>query len=245
MLYTNKELQAIDQRYQAENALLNAIGRGNQDEAMDALIRYGKIMHSPSQNIFREAETSLSDFKNKVRTMNTLFRKTIEDHMVHPIHIHEYSSRFGMEIERAADEQTLVALILDMVKTYCSLVKNYSLSQYSKTIRDAVLYIHLHLYAPLSTADIAKAQNISPNYLSNQFKTEVGLTITDYIQKNRIQMAIKLLETTDVSIQDLAFRVGIEDASYFSKQFKKQVGLSPLQYQKTLRTTRKKTPPSK
>ena len=48
-------------------------------------------------------------------------------------------------------------------------------------------------------------------------------------------MAIKLLNTTDLSIQEIASRVGIEDASYFSKQFKKQIGMSPAKYQKLVR----------
>lgn len=235
--YTNEEMQIIDQRYQAENALLSAIGRGNQKEAVDALMAYGKLMKSPSQKAFPTSPDPLRDFKNSIHTMNTLFRKTIEDHMVHPIYINEYSARFGTKIELAANTSDLTAIIVEMIRKYCSLVKNYSLANYSKTVRDAILYIHLHLCAPLFTKDIAKAQNLSPNYLSSQFKEEVGSTITDYIQRKRIEMALKYLNTTELPIAEIAFRIGIEDASYFSKQFKKQIGMSPLQYQKMIRKT--------
>ena len=233
--YTNEEMLLIDQRYQAENALLSAIAKGNQKEAINALVDYGHLMQSPSQKAFPTSTDPLRDFNNSIHTMNTLFRKTIEDNMVHPIYINEYSTRFDVKIELAANNSDLEAIIIEMIRKYCSLVKNYSLATYSKTVRDAILYIHLHLCAPLFTKDIAKAQNLSPNYLSNQFKAEVGLTITDYIQKRRIEMALKYLNTTELPIAEIAFRIGIEDASYFSKQFKKQIGMSPLQYQKIIR----------
>lgn len=233
--YTNEEMLLIDQRYQAENALLSAIAKGSHQEAINALVDYGHLMQSPSQKAFPTSIDPLRDFKNSIHTMNTLFRKTIEDNMVHPIYINEYSTRFSAKIELADNNSDLVAIITEMIKKYCFLVKNYSLATYSKTVRDAILYIHLHLCAPLFTKDIAKALNLSPNYLSNQFKAEVGLTITDYIQKRRIEMALKYLNTTELPIAEIAFRIGIEDASYFSKQFKKQIGMSPLQYQKMVR----------
>lgn len=235
IFYTNEEMLLIDQRYQAEKMLLKAIEKGNQKEAVNALISYGHLMQSPSQKAFPTSSDPLRDFKNSIHTMNTLFRKTVENRMVHPIYINEYSTRFSVKIELAANTSDLTAIIIQMIKKYCSLVKNYSLATYSKTIQDAILYIHLHLCAPLSTRDLAKAQNLSPNYLSNQFKTEIGSTISEYIQKKRIEMALKYLNTTELSIAEIAFRIGIADVSYFSKQFKKQTGMSPLQYKKMIR----------
>ena len=231
----NREMNLIDQRYQAENNLLNAIAKGDVDEAITAFEAYGELMKSPLQKVYPSSCDSFRDFKNSVHTMNTLFRKAIEDNHVHPIYIHEYSSRFAYKIEKAETMDALLPIILEMVKKYCYLTKNYSLAKYSATIKNAILYIQINLCGPLSTIDISKNQNISPNYLSNQFKAEVGYTITDYIRKHRIDRALKLLSTTELSVQDISSQVGIEDASYFSKQFKKEIGMSPLQYQKMLR----------
>jgi AraC-like DNA-binding protein len=231
----NREMHLIDQRYQAENALLSAISIGNLDAVANALYAYNALMQSPLQKSFPTSTDSNRDFKNSVHTMNTLFRKAIENNQVHPIYIHEYSSRFGYQIEKAETVDELVTLISEMVKKYCYLAKNYSLAMYSVTVKNAILYLNINLCAPLSTKDIAAHLNISPNYLSTQFKTETGLTITDYIRTRRIEMAVKLLNTTELSVQDIASQVGIDDASYFSKQFKQQIGMSPLEYQKMLR----------
>ena len=80
--------------------------------------------------------------------------------------------------------------------------------------------------------DIAKALNITPNYLSNQFRKETGSTISDYIRRHRIDAALRLLNTTDLSIQEIGERIGIGDSSYFSHQFKSIVGMSPMEYRK-------------
>lgn len=231
----NREMNLIDQRYQAENHLLKAIASGNFDLAIAAFQNYGELMKSPLQKIYPSSCDSFRDFKNSIHTMNTLFRKAVEENQVHPIYIHEYSSRFAYTIEKAETMDELLSIIFEMVKKYCYLVKNYSLAKYSGTVKKAILYIQINLCGPLSTIDIAKKQNISPNYLSNQFKAEVGCTITDYIRSHRIDRALKLLSTTELSIQDIASQIGIEDASYFSKQFKKEIGMSPLQYQKMIR----------
>ena len=231
----NREMNLIDQRYQAENNLLKAIASGNNELAIVAFKNYGELMKSPLQKIYPSSCDSFRDFKNSIHTMNTLFRKAVEENQVHPIYIHEYSSRFAYTIEKAETMDELLSIIFEMVKKYCYLVKNYSLTKYSGTVKKAILYIQINLCGPLSTMDIATKQNISPNYLSNQFKLEVGCTITDYIRSHRINRALKLLSTTELSIQDIASQIGIDDASYFSKQFKKEVGISPLQYQKMIR----------
>jgi len=95
-----------------------------------------------------------------------------------------------------------------------------------------MLYIDLNLANPISTREIAADQFLSPNYLSARFHEETGKTVSDFILEKRIKMACKLLRTSKRSVQEVATAVGIGDASYFSKQFRKIMGVSPLRYQK-------------
>jgi YesN/AraC family two-component response regulator len=60
------------------------------------------------------------------------------------------------------------------------------------------------------------------------------MPIHKYINSLRIQAAIKLLNTSFISIQDIAAHVGIDDCNYFTKVFKKEVGLTPSEYRKNL-----------
>ena len=228
----NREMQLIDARYRAENSLLDAIASGDETCAFQAIMDYGALMQSPTQKAVPTSADSIRDFKNSVHTMNTLFRKAIERNHVHPIYIHESSSDFGVRIEKAETMETLALLIIEMIQRYCYLSQKYSVAVYSEPIRRAMLYIDLNLANPISTKEIAADQFLSPNYLSTRFHEETGKTISDFILEKRIKMACKLLKTTKQSIQEVAASVGIGDASYFSKQFKKIMGVSPLQYQK-------------
>ena len=228
----NREMQLIDNRYRAENVLLDAIASGDEACAFQAIIDYGALMQSPTQKAVPTSSDGVRDFKNSVHTMNTLFRKAIERNHVHPIYIHESSSDFGVRIEQAQTMELLALLIVEMIRRYCYLSQKYSVAVYSEPIRKAMLYIDLNLANPISTKEIAADQFLSPNYLSTRFHEETGKTISDFILEKRIKMACKMLRTTKRSVQEVAMSVGIGDASYFSKQFKKIMGISPLQYQK-------------
>ena len=77
--------------------------------------------------------------------------------------------------------------------------------------------------------------SVNASYLSSLFRREMGMTLTDYVNGRRIDTALKLLNTTDIQIQDIAYYVGIEDVNYFTRIFKKKIGVSPTEYKKSIR----------
>ncbi len=70
----------------------------------------------------------------------------------------------------------------------------------------------------------------SPNYLGIAFKRAYGLSIASYLGRVRVAEAKRLMDQTDLMVYEIAFRVGFEDQHYFSKTFKKYVGVSPSDY---------------
>ena len=70
------------------------------------------------------------------------------------------------------------------------------------------------------------------SYLSEQFKAYVGMTFIDYLVKTRFEKAKVLMRDSDMSMNEIAERVGYEDYSHFSKLFKKHEGYSPVEYRK-------------
>lgn len=236
----NRQMQLIADRYAAEERLLSAIAAGDEDGAITAYMAYGELMRGSQQKLVPTSDDPLRDFKNSVLITNTLFRKAIEGNYVHPIYIHESSSFFGAEIEKAKSVDELIVILKDMVHVYCQLVKQCSLAAYTPVVRKALLYIDMNLASPISTKEIAQDQFLSPNYLSTRFKQEVGISISDYLLERRVKLACQLLSTTSFTIQDVAAKTGMGDASYFSKQFKRVVGLSPMRYKKDSRPDKSK-----
>ena len=231
----NRQMKLISDRYQAEERLLSAVAAGDEEGTIAAFQSYASLMQDPEQEERPTSSDSLRDFKNSILVINTLFRKAVESASIHPIYIHESSSFFGAAIEQAGTMDQLYDLIREMVHVYCSLVRECSLSGYSSAVRNALLYIDMNLASAISTKDIAGNQFLTPNYLSTRFKQEVGISISEYLIKRRITLACRLLSTSHLSIQTIAGKIGMGDASYFSKQFKRIMGLSPLQYKKAMK----------
>ena len=232
----NRQMQLIADRYAAEDRLLAAVASGDEEAVFAAYRAYGELMQDPQQENAHASADSLRDFKNSVLITNTLFRKAIESSAVHPIYLHEASSYFGSAIEAAQTMEELQILIQDMVLVYCQLVRECSLAAYSDTIQKALLYIDMNLASPISTRDIAQDQFLTPNYLSSRFKQEVGVSISDYLLNRRVRLACQLLSTTQLSMQEVAAKTGMGDASYFSKQFKRIIGQPPLKYRRLSRS---------
>lgn len=117
---------------------------------------------------------------------------------------------------------------------------NYSFSQIidmgsarkkqSSSVDAARAYIHMHFAEDITREEVARHVCLAPEYFAKQFKKEYGTTIKDYINMCRANAARDLLKTTDLSITEIAGRVGFSDSSYFTVVFKKIMGASPSEF---------------
>lgn len=94
--------------------------------------------------------------------------------------------------------------------------------------------IQYDLTADLKLKTIAEKLNVNSSYLSTLFHKELGCTLTDYINSQRIERGIHLLRMTAKPIQEIAAECGMHDVNYFIKLFKKQTGFTPNRYREHL-----------
>jgi AraC-like DNA-binding protein len=214
----------VEQRYRTEKELLQYISAGDRKAALEAARKFISAPFEP------RLTSTLREQKSLLITANTLFRKAIEPNEIHPIFLHEISSKFVNYIENALSETALDQLYEKMIREYCLLVKTKSTKQYSHCVRQTLYFIDFNLDAKINLSDLAEKYNVSVPYLSNLFKKEVGTTIIKYINKLRIERAKTLLNSSSLSIQDIAIHVGIYDHNYFTKVFKKEVGVAPTDF---------------
>lgn len=97
-------------------------------------------------------------------------------------------------------------------------------------ITDVKRYINENLVEDLTVSGIAAHFYLSPNYFSRLFKRIAKEGCNEYIIRKRIEKAKHLLGTTNLKVGRIAYDVGYQDVNYFSLAFKKQTGVSPLQY---------------
>ena len=102
----------------------------------------------------------------------------------------------------------------------------------SPMILSVLQYINLNIYDSFKISDLAQRFFISESALRRNFKNELGINITEYINKRKIALA-KIFLGADIPISDIAHRLGFFDASHFHRVFKKFVGATPKQYQES------------
>lgn len=102
--------------------------------------------------------------------------------------------------------------------------------QPSKLVTDVANYIQHHLSEPITAEDIAKELYLSRPYLSRKFIAETGESLTDFILKEKISEAKRLLRYSDKSLTAIGNFLGFSSQGHFSRVFKRYTGLTPGEY---------------
>ncbi len=220
-------IQMLERRYNAENALMNAVSQGLYHKAE---MLFSNI--KPSKALETRIDDPVRNAKNFMIILNTLLRKAAEKGSVHILYIDSVSSDFAHKIEASETLEEIDELFYYMIKKYCRLVNKHSRKNYSLLVQKAILHIDADITADLSLKNLANILGVNPSYLSTLFKKEVGLSLTEYVNKQRTEKAKQLLKSTDFQIQQIAQNCGILDVNYFTKIFKKYAGTTPNKYRK-------------
>jgi len=91
-------------------------------------------------------------------------------------------------------------------------------------------YMAANLHHSISTEDMARLIHMQPTYFIRRFKDAYGLPPVAYLGRLRLHKAMELLVTTDRPIEQISCSVGIQDAAYFARFFKKHCGITPSEY---------------
>jgi two-component system response regulator YesN len=91
-------------------------------------------------------------------------------------------------------------------------------------------YIHANYSGNLTMADVAERFCFHPNYFSGAFHEMIGVSFSDYVTSLRLREAVRLLQESSLSIRVIAEAVGYTSQSYFQRVFKKEVGITPMEY---------------
>lgn len=148
----------------------------------------------------------------------------------------------AMEKEYLGYELTVKGLLLQILG---ELVKSriYSESENTKTdyskrtrqLKNSLRFIHTNYNRTVTLTELANEAGMSPKYFCRFFKDMVNRTPIDYLNFYRIERACQSLTSSEKSITEIALDCGFGDLSYFIKTFKKHKGLSPKQYQKSIK----------
>ena len=214
----------LEDRYDIERQLMQAVSNGQVPKA--------ELIFTTLSKYQFEARTTnaLRNTKNYLIILNTLLRVAARNGDVPPFHIDKLSSSYAYKIESTTSANSGITMMKEMVRKYCLLVKNHSMKGYSLLIRKVLTQIDYDVTADLGLKNLASQLNVNPSYLSTLFKKETGSTLTEYVNQKRIEHAVFLLNSSSLQIQMIAQYSGIPDVNYFTKTFKKIIGITPKEY---------------
>ncbi|MCL6601261.1 MAG: helix-turn-helix domain-containing protein [Paenibacillus sp.] len=133
-------------------------------------------------------------------------------------------------IEDLQDYRAVVTAIGDALIDFVERVSKSKRKHLSKSIATCQEYIFNHLYENIPMSVLAEKVGLNENYLSQLFKKETGLKITQFIHQEKVEEAKKLLELTSDPITYIATKLNFYDQTHFIKIFKRYTGFTPKQY---------------
>ncbi len=133
---------------------------------------------------------------------------------------------------KTAENYLLTSLLIEL--TQQAVQGNERSSHEDRDVKlTAILeWVRIHLTTDLSLQTVAHEFNYSREHLARFFKKQMGMTLREYIHKNRIDRAKGLLCQSDANIREIAHRLGFEDEKYFMKLFKRYENMSPGAYRR-------------
>ncbi len=154
---------------------------------------------------------------------------------------YDYNVSQNMEtIDLISDFQSLDTI--PDLKLWClqiieTVTRSISESREKKTnslIHKAINFIKDNFKKDITLEDVSKEVNISPHYFSKLFKDEMGENFIDYLTTLRINTAKEIMKSSLMSVKEICYEIGYGDPNYFSRIFKKVVGVTPTEYRDSI-----------
>ena len=181
----------------------------------------------------RVAKDPLRSLKNITLSYNTLYFVSALSGGMDPLIGHYMAEKYAIMIEYTDNEEDLWKIHEEMLFRYASRenrLHNKGLDTLSRKIN---VYIDNNFMEDINNDSLASHFNISKEHMMRTYKKETGDTINNYIVAKRIKEAKDLLLLSDLSMTEIAFRIGFKNSQYFSNSFKKNTGFSPKDYRKS------------
>ena len=204
-----------------------ALTNNNEEDALAAADRFYQSVCS-SQNISSSQVRDLY-FKYLVK----LDEISMSNHI-------SLWQREGLESESIWEGIMDCAALKTLHQFFCEKIKLYFSRLASNKDENPVVfqikeYLHQNYAVPsLSVPDISEHVRLSPTYVCTLFKNETGQTLNQYLTDYRIKMSKQFLSDPLYKITDISAKVGYSDGNYYSKAFRKIVGLSPSEYREKM-----------
>lgn len=219
--------QEVHNTYRTEQTLLDLIEKGDVS-ALDEWLK-----DAPAVRPGSIAPDQLRQVKNTLIVTATLASRAAVRGGMDVEDAFSLSDAYIRKCELLQTPDRIINLQYHMVLDFTSQVSNLKLHGNSSALAAAVAeYVRHHLSDPVSTEKIAEKLHFSRTWLSRKFHEETGIPLSDFIRIKKTEEAQRLLRYTDKSLREISVYLGYSSQSHFQTVFKKQLGVTPMQYRR-------------
>lgn len=224
-LFENRETLAGHVPANFETAICDAVSRGDEQELAKRLImptqgRNGRM----SDNALRQMQYTFIGFLTLITRAATQGGLPAETAF-------SLSDVYCQRMDALHEVDPIARLLYTAAMDFCRRVRESRQDAgRSQLVRQCLDYIAVHLHEPLSLDSLAIQCKVSVRTLTARFRREMGTTLNDYIQHERVREACYLLRHTSYSLSDIAFLLSFSSQSYFAQVFRRHAGRTPRQY---------------
>lgn len=188
-----------------------------------------------TSNLFSLAKDKLQSYQMMFIKQITLVNQAAVSAGVSAAFANTVNDYFIERMLTATDRDGINLVHREMLEYYLDqIVKSRGSQAYSAEISEAMQYIDRRLHQKVSVKEVSDSVGLSPNYFANTFKNEVGIALTDYINRRKILVSQNMLQYSNFSITEISQYLAFSSESYFIKVFKSVKGITPKQFKKTL-----------
>lgn len=195
----------------------------------DYLLRSSQL----STGIKANNSDSMRNNKNNLHVLLTLVSRACIRGGLSPAISYDMHDNYAGRIEACRTLREIRQLSVHIMDDYFQRMRSINTHpEISPAIRKACDYIRLHPSEDLSIRFLAGKAGYSHYYFSQKFKKETGMTVSDFIMREKLEQAKELLADPVCRVQDISEQLRFHSRSYFYKCFLKYTGMSPSQYRK-------------
>lgn len=188
-------------------------------------------------NMISELFERAYDYKNDTTLVMRVCRKIHHVFYEYVCHIdifrgswQELYDQMLPELEKCSTKQEICTTLINHITEYIKNNVNNGSEDIHPAVRVAMRYVQENYQKNITLFSISDVVNLTSVYFCILFKRETGVTFIDYLNKFRVDTAKKMLKDTRFNINEIAEKCGYQDSRYFSRTFKKIIGITPSEY---------------